>query len=410
MRSGGLYGGRFDCALESPAPAYHAADPASGPAMRLASRSAPTALRALLLLVCLAVGAAACAGNAPTPAAADDGPYVFRTEGSTLDAVWICDGKLVRTTRPARDGATIKPRCGYPHPLVIPAAIEPGEAPLAPGARIVALSDIHGQYGLLVRLLRAHHVIDSRDRWALGRDHLVVAGDVFDRGPGVTEALWLLFQLQQQARAAGGAVHFLLGNHETMALYGSLRYVNPKYVATAERLGRSYADLFGPDSVLGGWLRTRPVLLKLGDTLFLHGGVSPENLDLVAAMDATNAGYQRTLGMPREQVKADPAIARLYDSKASPVWYRGYFNGQLDTPGVRALVAKLGVARVVVGHTTIGEVASFHDGKIIAIDSGIKRGKSGQLLFIDGDTLSRGLLDGRREPLPALLDVPDDPE
>ncbi len=73
-------------------------------------------------------------------------------------------------------------------------------------------------------------------------------------------------------------------------------------------------------------------------------------------------------------------------------------------------MGKLGLQRIVVGHTTIGEVASFHDGRIIAIDSAIKRGKSGQLLFIEGDSLSRGLIDGRREPLPALQVVPDDKE
>ena len=72
------------------------------------------------------------------------------------------------------------------------------------------------------------------------------------------------------------------------------------------------------------------------------------------------------------------------------------------------MVDRLGLARIVVGHTTIGEVASFHDGRVIAIDSGIKRGKSGQLLFIEGGRLSRGLLDGSREPLPALHEVPDD--
>ena len=73
-------------------------------------------------------------------------------------------------------------------------------------------------------------------------------------------------------------------------------------------------------------------------------------------------------------------------------------------------MGKLGLQRIVVGHTTIGEVASFHAGRIIAIDSAIKRGKSGQLLFIEGDRLSRGLIDGRREPLPALQEVPDDKE
>ena len=262
----------------------------------------------------------------------------------------------------------------------------------------------------MVRLLRANGVIDAHDRWQLGRDHLVVAGDVFDRGPQVTEALWLLFQLQQQAAKAGGAVHFLLGNHETMVLYDDLRYLNPNYAQVAGLLGRPYPSLYGPDSVLGEWLRTRPAMLRLGDTLFLHGGIAPENIGLVQAMDATNAAYDRSLGTPKAQLKADPASARLYDGKTSPIWYRGYFNGQLTTQEVGALADTLGLARIVVGHTTIGEVASFHDGRVIAIDSGIKRGKSGQLLFIEGGKLSRGLLDGRREPLPALRDVPDDKE
>ena len=207
---------------------------------------------------------------------------------------------------------------------------------------------------------------------------------------------------------AGGAVHFLLGNHETMVLYDDLRYIHPKYAEVAKLLGKPYPALYGADSVLGGWLRTRPVMLKLGDSLFLHGGIAPQNLGLVSAMDATNAAYDRSLGTPKTQIKADPASARLYDGKTSPIWYRGYFNGQLTTPEVGALVDRLGLARIVVGHTTIGEVASFHDGRVIAIDSGIKRGKSGQLLFIEGDKLSRGLLDGSREPLPALHEVPDD--
>ena len=260
----------------------------------------------------------------------------------------------------------------------------------------------------MLRLLRAHRVIDDKDRWALGRDHLVITGDVFDRGPQVNEAFWLLFQLQRQAAKAGGAVHFLLGNHATMVLYDDLRYIHPKYAEVAKLLGKPYPALYGADSVLGGWLRTRPVMLKLGDSLFLHGGIAPQNLDLVAAMDATNAAYDRSLGTPKTQIKADPASARLYDGKTSPIWYRGYFNGQLTTPEVGALVDRLGLARIVVGHTTIGEVPSFHDGRVIAIDSGIKRGKSGQLLFIEGGRLSRGLLDGSREPLPALHEVPDD--
>ena len=372
--------------------------------MSVLPRRARNALCALLLLCMPLAGGAADPATTPL----DDGPYVFHAGDNRLESLWVCAGKVVRKLQRAHAETTIRPRCGYPHALAIPTQVERTQMPLPAGARIVALSDIHGQYGLMLRLLRAHRVIDDKDRWALGRDHLVITGDVFDRGDKVNEVFWLLFQLQQQAHAAGGAVHFLLGNHETMVLYDDLRYINPKYVEVARLLGRPYASLYGADTVIGGWLRTRPVMLKLGDTLFLHGGIAPENLDLVAGIDATNATYRGSLGVAKDTVKADPATARLYDGKRSPIWYRGYFNGELATPDVRTLVDRLGLARIVVGHTTMDEVVSFHGGRIIAIDSGIKRGESGQLLFIDNGQLSRGLLDGTREALPERQVAPPD--
>jgi len=328
-----------------------------------------------------------------------DGPYVFRT-ATGLEAAWVCKDHVIRRELPAGEQATmVAPECGYPHPLSVlpPRTAEVARFPATP--RIVALSDIHGQYRLLVKLLRAHHVIDNDDRWSLGDATLVVAGDVFDRGPQVTEALWLLYSLQQQAAAAGGAVHFVLGNHETMVLYNDLRYVNPKYLKSAQLLGRSYPALYGPDSTIGQWLRTRPVLLRIGDTLFLHGGIAPENLDLVRNMEATNAGYQAAVGLPKEQVKAAPDTARLFDGKTSPIWYRGYFDGRMDTAQVAALLKQLDLTRIVVGHTSMPHVSSFHGDRIIAIDSSIKNGENGELLFIENGALSRGLLDGSRVPL-----------
>ena len=351
----------------------------------------------LLLLAAFTTSAREVA--APAEHVDADGPYVFVT-AKGHEAAWICNDHIVHRTLPARGDTTqVVPECGYPHPVTVlpPRTAEVARYPATP--RIVAVSDIHGQYDLLVRLLRAHHVIDARDQWSLGDATLVVAGDVFDRGPQVTEAFWLLYGLQQQARAAGGAVHFVLGNHETMVLYDDLRYVNPKYLRSAQLLGRSYPALYGPDSVIGQWLRTRPVMLKIGDTLFLHGGIAPENLDLVRGMDATNATYQAAVGLPRDQVKAAPDTARLFDGKTSPIWYRGYFDGQLDTAQVDALLTQLDLARIVVGHTSMPHVSTFHGDRIIAIDSSIKNGENGELLFIEDGVLSRGLLDGSRVPL-----------
>ena len=353
---------------------------------------------------------------ADPPAVADavvaaDGPYALR-DATGVHALWVCAGKVQQRELKARRDSSVRLPvvCGYPHAIDVlpPAPIAADVLPMP--TRVAALSDIHGQYGVMRQLLRANRIIDSKDRWRFGSGSLVVAGDVFDRGPQVTEAFWLLYALQQQAKAAGGAVHFVLGNHETMVLYNDLRYVNPKYIAVANQLGQPYPALYGADSVIGQWLRTRPEMLKLGDTLFLHGGIAPENLELVTQIASTNANYRASLGTPKAEVKANPVTARLYDGKTSPIWYRGYFNGALTTEQVKALVAQLGLARIVVGHTTIGEVASFHDGKIIAIDSAIKRGKSGQLLFIEDGKLSRGLMDGSRQALPALTAIPDDPD
>ncbi|MDG2525836.1 metallophosphoesterase [Stenotrophomonas sp. HITSZ_GD] len=333
----------------------------------------------------------------PASAPLDDGPYLRRA-GHGLDAEWICDGQVQRAHVAFRQGrATVPARCGYPHALEIDAAAAPPVRAQRPmPARLAALSDIHGQYAVLRRLLRAQGLIDAQDRWAWGDGLLVVGGDVFDRGPQVTESFWLLQQLQRQARAAGGDVLFLLGNHETMTLYDDLRYLNPKYAQVAGLLGRPYPALYGGDSVLGTWLRQAPAMARVGDTLFLHGGVSPEFLAQGIDRDEANLRYQQSLGTPKAEVKADPRTAPLYDGKTSPIWYRGYFDGRATTDTVAAALRTLGVARIVVGHTSMAHVGSYFDGRVIAIDSSIKRGESGEMLLIEDGVLSRGLLDGSR--------------
>lgn len=332
--------------------------------------------------------------------ALDDGPYLRRT-GAGLEAEWICAGQVQRAHVDFSAGiAKVAPRCGYPHALEIDqAAALPPPAQRPMPARLAAVSDIHGQYALLLRLLRANGLVDAQDRWAWGDGLLVVGGDVFDRGPQVTEAFWLLHQLQRQARAAGGDVLFVLGNHETMTLYHDVRYLNPKYADAAAVLGRPYPALYGPGSVIGQWLRQAPAIARVGDTLFVHGGISPQFLAQGIDRDQANARYRHSLGMPKAQVRADPQLAPLYDGKTSPIWYRGYFDGRATSDDVTALLQQLGVKRIVVGHTSMAHVGSYFDGRVIAIDSSIKRGESGELLLLEGGRASRGLLDGQRAPL-----------
>ncbi|WP_369676607.1 hypothetical protein, partial [Enterococcus faecium] len=78
-----------------------------------------------------------------------------------------------------------------------------------------------------------------------------------------------------QALRVGWQVHLLLGNHEVMTLNGDLRYLNPKYEYTANTLNIPYDELFSKESILGNWIRSKPVLVKINNMLFTHGGFHP---------------------------------------------------------------------------------------------------------------------------------------
>jgi len=333
-----------------------------------------------------------------------DGPYIFRNPDGSVQALWLYENHVWQRHWSAAQASGVihvAPRYGYAHslnidlrqPLQLVAAIQPATQ------RIIAISDIHGEYERATHLLRAHGLINAQDDWLADDATLVVVGDTVDCGNRVTESLWLLYRLQQQAAAAGGAVYVLHGNHESMLLYGDQSYLHSCYQYTARAIGRDYWQLYAADSILGQWLRTWPLLLRLGDTLFVHGGISLQTRHLAQDMEATNTRWRDSLGTPRPIVESDPATALLHNRQHGPAWYFGYFDGDIDTVAVRKICRDLGIQRIVVGHATVPEICSLHQGQVIAIDCGLWQGMSGELLFIENDILSRGLADGSRQAL-----------
>jgi len=334
----------------------------------------------------------------------DDGPYAnYQTNKDGLAVMvvnWVCKGKVISKTLAKTAGAVIAPECGYAKPVAVR-----DESPTFPvpakftARKLVALSDVHGQFDTMVKLLQANGVIDRELKWSFGDGHMVMIGDMLDRGPKVTEVLWFLYQLEAEARAAGGAVHTMLGNHEAIVLYDDLRYINPKYATVAKKLDSTYPALFGEQTVLGRWLRAKPMLLQVNDMLFVHGGLNPDYAALKLSVAQTNEAFRNTLGQPRATIRATPLPAFLYGS-SGPIWYRGYFRDpQIGSAALDALLAQYGVKRIVVGHTTLSGAFSHYGGRVLNTDTGILRGVSGELLFWDEGKLSRGLIDGRRESL-----------
>jgi hypothetical protein len=69
--------------------------------------------------------------------------------------------------------------------------------------RIVAVGDIHGTIDKLVLILRATGLVDADLKWSGGRTHLVLCGDLIDRGPADRAVLELVRRLNSEAPEGG---------------------------------------------------------------------------------------------------------------------------------------------------------------------------------------------------------------
>lgn len=334
--------------------------------------------------------------------------------------------------------------------------------------RIVAISDIHGAYEAFVETLQHAGVIDDSLSWSGGHAHLVIVGDLLDRGPNSRDAMDLLMRLEREAGPAGGQVHVLIGNHEAMNLIGDLRYVSRgEYAAfegeeaaeERERWFNAYRSLrvsadeemdvsretferkypagffahrraFAPEGKYGRWLLSKPVIVVINETAFVHGGLSPMiaeiglqgvNGVLVGEMDTYVRQLQRLVDqqllLPTDgnfdhakllaefvpSSTTEPGVAeavadviRLNESDLhaanGPLWYRGNVlcNAVIEVDRLDASLRAIGASRVVIGHTpTYGRrVLERFDGRIFEVDTGMLNyyyKGSGNALVIEQD-------------------------
>ncbi len=237
--------------------------------------------------------------------------------------------------------------------------------------KIIALSDVEGEFEGFVELMIANKVINSNYEWTFGKGHLIICGDLFDRGYFVTETLWLLYKLEQGAVANGGYVHTILGNHDIMNMSNDVRYVQPKYFANAALLGNAYIDLYSENTELGRWLRSKNIIEKVGDFLCLHGGIAPELNKLSMSLQEINDNCRPYYSKSDDSyVQNDRKLNLFFSGETSPFWYRGYFTKPLAPQRqIDATLAKFGVTTILVGHTmTRNNIARYYRDKLIGLD------------------------------------------
>ena len=251
--------------------------------------------------------------------------------------------------------------------------------------KLYIISDIEGNFGAFRKLLQAGGVMDTSYNWTFGNGHLVLTGDFVDRGSQVNEVLWLIYSLEEKARAAGGYVHYILGNHEIMNMNGDLRYVHPKYLEAAALIGEGFTSLYGENSELGRWLRTKNVMEKVGDILFVHGGVSAPVNSLDLSAPRLNKMVRPHYADSSMDFKSD-ALAILY-SDYGPFWYRGYYSGNPSGHAntVDSTLRQYKVKKIATGHTVVADTISvLLGGKILNTDVHHAKGHSEAVLVQEG--------------------------
>lgn len=276
--------------------------------------------------------------------------------------------------------------------------------------RVVAISDLHGDYERYIDVMQSAGLIDKSGKWSGGETHLVQTGDITDRGPDSRKIIDHLVKLSKQAKKKGGYVHLLIGNHETMNVVGDLRYVSPgEYKAfetkNSARLQEmqwerqlewmrvntpdfealdleafrqewnqqvplgwvEHRQAWSFNGEYGKWVEGNQVAVQINDTIFLHGGISAEycKLSLRSLTEEVIAAMENY----------DPAVTSIVNDPLGPLWYRGLaleeetdlFSQTLDN-----ILKRYGANRIVIGHTPTGGVVwPRFDQRVVANDTGI---------------------------------------
>lgn len=244
-----------------------------------------------------------------------------------------------------------------------------------PVKRIVVFGDLHGDYNLVVKLLKFAGLAEFRTnyvKWTGSDTYVVQLGDQIDlsRGKKIEDdedsdvKIMLLFNnLHEQATLCGGAVISLLGNHELMNIMGNMTYVSEKgkndfrYNEYAGESGR--IEAFKPGNDLAKMMAcTRLPAVIIGNFIFIHGGLIDSNMEKNGI--TCREDLEKIANLLRQwmlnKLSQDKVKKYLFDTD-SIFWerYLGTLPSQLDIDDEKCVNSTSNVFKLLkVGHIIIG--------------------------------------------------------
>ena len=276
--------------------------------------------------------------------------------------------------------------------------------------QLMVLSDIEGNFNALSSFLINNGVMNKQYDWIYGRGHLVLNGDFIDRGKNTTQVLWLIYMLETKALQQGGKVHYILGNHEIMNLYGDASSADFKYMEAAKRIsGKKHWDeatryIYSTQTELGKWLRSKNIVEKAGPYLFVHAGLKTEHIRHQLSIRELNTRARKYYGVYPGVKVSDPKDRIVLSSYHSPYWDRSlsmnftyrllFLTGdpfhatyhKTTQAELEQVLQFYHAGYLVTGHSVVPEVKKDYKGKVFKIDvmHGTEKNSSRtQGLFID---------------------------
>ena len=173
------------------------------------------------------------------------------------------------------------------------------------------ISDIHGYYDVMIHSLNKAGYDPTNEE-----HHLIVLGDMFDRGPHSDKVFEYIYDLHQKQKAT-----VILGNHDSFLLdlldgddknaHFNIQYngfgktllafsgTNTSLIAVdhaVDRINQRYPHLHQ-------WLAELPYYIELGDYIFVHGGIDGSMLDWKSMSSRRDFIWNREILLPRVEGK-----------------------------------------------------------------------------------------------------------
>lgn len=250
--------------------------------------------------------------------------------------------------------------------------------------KIVALSDIEGNFDGFSSFLMANKIIDADYNWTFSNGHLVLNGDFVDRGNNVVPVLWLIYKLEKQAESQGGKVHYILGNHEIMNFQGKWSYNDRRYIKLAQTISKendwdkAVRFMYSDNTKLGKWLRSKNVMEKIGNYIFVHAGLSPEILKYKVSIAEINRIARDNWDKDLYEEEENNKVENFVSGKKGVYWYRGLamdykYYPKITEMELNQILSFYDADKIVFGHTVKDDITKEFNGKTINTD--IKHGQ-----------------------------------